>query len=281
MTTRDPRLAFGRDRGLQARMLTTMVGLGVLYGLLVVGLFLLGAHALIIAARLRAGRRLPGRVRGQGRARRRRRAAHDPRAGARPARGDRAALHPGRHPQAEDRGRRHRHAERVRHRAQPQVRDHLRHDRAAQPAGPGRARGRPRARARAREEPRRARDDDRLVRRERRPADAPALPVLDPAVLRLRRARRRHLLHRAAPAARALPPPRVRRRPHRVADDRPPERARLRAREGVEPDGADPDRGPAGDAQAARRSSSSPPTRTRSSAASSPPIRRSRTGSAR
>src|SRR5215207_1494661 len=175
--------------------------------------------------------------------------------GAGAARDDRPPVRAGRPAEADGRGGRHAHAERLRARARAQVGHRLRDDRHHGPPLAGRARGRDGARAHARRQPRRARDDARLVLRDHRRLHRPVR-----LLLRRRRRRRRQpqlhdpvprldrRLHRLVlPHAGALALPRVRRRPWRGADHRPPQRARLGADADLERHAADPAAGPARD----------------------------------
>ena len=168
---------FTRDAGLQSRMLITMFLLGALYVVFVGVLFAAGVQRLHDPAHRRRARGAAVLHLRQARAARDGRPRGHAAGGARAARDDRAPLHPGRPAQAEDRGRLHRHAQRLRDRQVAEERDGLRDDRDHEAALARRARGRHGARARARQEPRRDDHDDRLVLRLGR-RDDPAVRLL-------------------------------------------------------------------------------------------------------
>src|SRR3954447_11625714 len=162
-----------------------------------------------------------GRVRGDAV-----RGAGAPRARRAPVRAD----HPA---DAEDRDRRHRHAERVRDGPVPAGVDRLRDERPAAPSRAPRARGGRRARAGPRPAPRRAHHDRGELLREHRRPRAPVRPVPRRRTRpRLRSAglhRRLASQHRRVSAllradARALASPGVRRRPRRGRPDGPAQR---------------------------------------------------------
>ena len=229
--------SFGRDTGLQVRMLITMLLLGGVYAALVGVLFASGASGITDPR----GRRRPARpavlhlrqarAAGDGRPR------GLPAGGARAARDDRPPVRAGRPAQAE--GRRHAllDAQRVRHGALPEELDRLRDDRDHGAAVARRARGRHGPRAHPRGQPRRGDHDARgllrlaglvhravrlLLRRRRRRRRGPRLPGRHPR-------RARGLRRVVLPHAGAVALPRVRRRPRRGAHHRAPERAVQRA----------------------------------------------------
>ena len=228
--------------------------LGLVYVVLIVALLALGGERGMVAL-IAGGLAVVPAVRlGQARAARDGRPRGDARPGARAARDDRPPVRAGRPAQAEGRRRRHPHAERVRARPLAEVGDRLRDHRDHGAAVPRRARGRDGARAHPRRQPRRAGDDARRVLRDdrrlhrpvrlpvrRRPRRRRRQPERDGALPRLDRRLRRLVL----PHAGAVALPRVRRRPRRRADHRPPERARVGAAEDLQRHGPDPAARPA------------------------------------
>ncbi len=129
------------DRGLTYRMLMTGFLLVLLYGLVVGILIAIGisyALVLVIAVALDL---LPVLVQRQNRHVRHARQGGHARAGARAPRCGRSPVRAGRHAQAACRHRDHRHPERLRHGAKPQVVGGLRHVGAAAPARRARGRG--------------------------------------------------------------------------------------------------------------------------------------------
>ena len=221
--------SFGKDTGLQVRMTFTMFLLGLVYVVLIVALFASGANGVTIA--IIAGGLAAFQLFGSDKLALRAMGAREvtPGGGARAARDDRAPVHPGRPAQAEGRGRRHAHAERLRARPLAQVGDGLRDHGDHGAAQPRRARGRDGPRADARRQPRRDGDDARrLLRHDRRLRRAVRLPVRRRPRRRRRQPERDGALPRLDRRLRDLVPadagalalPRVRRRPRRRADHR-------------------------------------------------------------
>ena len=241
--------SFGRDTGLQARMLLTFFLLGLVYVVLIavaiaaakasIGIVIIAA---VFALQVFASDKIALRAMGAREV--------SPAGGARAPRDDRAPLHPGRPAQAEGRRDADPDAQRVRDGPLAEVGDGVRDDGDHGAALPRRARGRDGPRAHPRHQPRRDdHDHGELLRLDR--VDDRAVRVLLRRRRRQRRRRRPGLPRRHAglagrlrdlvlPDAGPVALPRVRRRPRRGGAHRPAERARLGAAEDQRHDGAHP-----------------------------------------